>query len=191
MTLTRLALVGYRGCGKSTIGPILAARLGWDFLDADGELVRRRGQTIREIFNQHGEAAFRDAESQLLEEVLQRPNLVLATGGGVILREENRERLRSAAYVVYLELSAAELWERIQADPQTLAQRPNLTAAGGLAEVEELLARRQPAYASTAHLQISAGGLSPEALADAILCKCPGGIIFPSWPGRSLFSPSA
>ncbi|MGL4421178.1 MAG: shikimate kinase, partial [Gemmataceae bacterium] len=59
MTLTRLALVGYRGCGKSTVGPILAARLGWDFIDADGELVRRRGQTIREIFNQHGEAAFR------------------------------------------------------------------------------------------------------------------------------------
>lgn len=164
----RLFLVGYRGSGKTTIGRQLADRLGWNFVDADVELEARHGTTIREMFANEGEPVFRDRESAILADLSQRDRVVIATGGGVVLRPENRDRLVHAGPVVWLTAEPAILWARMQADPTTAARRPDL-AEGGIREVERLLAIRAPLYAAVANLTVEAGALSPEAAVDAIL----------------------
>jgi shikimate kinase len=171
-------LIGYRGSGKTTVGRLLADRLGWDFVDADALLEQRRGKTIREIFAEDGEASFRETESAILAELCSRTNTVIATGGGMILRPENRELLREHGFVAWLNADAATLWARIQADTTTAARRPPLTV-GGLAEVEQLLAAREPLYRSCSDLEVPVMSLSPEHAADAILAawaspKLPG-----------------
>jgi shikimate kinase len=161
-------LVGYRGSGKTTVGKALGAKLGWAFVDADALLEQRAGQTIREIFAAEGEAGFRDREAAILQELSQSSRTVVATGGGVILREENRDCLTRSGFVAWLSADAATLWPRIQGDASTAARRPNLTV-GGLAEVEHLLAVREPLYRRVADLEIPVAELSPEQAADAIL----------------------
>ena len=167
--MSLLILIGYRGSGKSTIGPLLADQLDWSFIDADALLEERAGTTIRTIFATEGELAFRDRESAILAELVQRPQTVLATGGGVILREENRRLLRQG-FVVWLKADATTLWDRMQHDPTTHARRPNLVA-GGFAEVEQLLAQREPLYRQCANLEIPVASLSPEQAATAILAE--------------------
>jgi shikimate kinase len=161
-------LIGYRGSGKTTVGRLLADRLGWAFIDADALLEERHRQTIREIFAAEGEAGFRDKEAGLLTDLCSRANTVIATGGGIVLRTENRSRLKSSGFVVWLRAEPAELWERMQADPSTAARRPALSV-GGLAEVEQLLAVREPLYRACADAEIAVDRVSPEQAADAIL----------------------
>jgi shikimate kinase len=171
---SRIRLIGYRCSGKTTVGPLVAARLGWDFVDADVLLESRTGKSIANIFADEGEPAFREREARLLAELCERPNHVVSTGGGVILRPDNRELLRSTGFVVWLDAPAELIWERMRRDPATAARRPNLTASGGLQEVKELLAVREPLYRATAHASFPADR-SPEWLADAIVQVCNGG----------------
>src|SRR5262249_41268209 len=145
-----LFLVGYRATGKSTVARLLAERLGWGWVDADDVLERRHGRTIRQIFAEEGEAGVRDKEDAVLEVLCRGERLVVATGGGVVLREANRKRLRAAGRVVWLTADAQTIWGRLQRDPATGERRPTLTV-GGLAEVEELLRVRAPLYAECAH----------------------------------------
>jgi shikimate kinase len=166
--LKPIYLIGYRATGKTTVGKELARLLGWEFVDADVYLEERAGKTIREIFREEGEAGFRDRESLNLEELSARPDHVIATGGGIILREENRKRMKETGFVVWLTASAPTLWQRIQADHTTLERRPNLTV-GGMEEVENLLEARRPLYEMGCDLRISTEGESPEQLAGAIL----------------------
>jgi shikimate kinase len=165
-----LFLIGYRGSGKTTVGQMLASRMGWAFVDADTVLEERAGKTIREIFADEGEAGFRDRESATLADLSARSQTVIATGGGVILREQNRTLLRDRGCVVWLSADATTLWSRIQADATTGARRPALSS-GGLEEVEQMLAVREPLYRSIADVEIAVGGLSPEQAADAILAR--------------------
>ena len=166
--MARIYLIGYRGTGKSTVGPLLAARLGWRFVDADELLERRAGRTIQEVFAAEGETGFRDREQAILNELATLEKHVIATGGGVILRPANRERLRASGLVAWLAASPATIWQRLQADPTTASRRPTLSQ-GGLAEVEEKLRQREPLYRETALCEIDTEARSPEALADAIL----------------------
>lgn len=172
MTSTKplLFLIGYRGSGKTTVGQILATRIGWAFVDADTVLESRAGKTIREIFADEGEAGFRDRESAALMELRTRSQTVIATGGGVILREQNRTLLRDHGFVAWLSADATTLWSRIQTDATTAARRPALSS-GGLAEVEQMLAIREPLYRAIADVEIAVGGLSPEQAVDAILAR--------------------
>lgn len=163
-----LFLVGYRGSGKTTVGRALADRLGWAFLDADAVLEGRAGKTIRDIFAADGEAAFRDLESLVLADLVKHADTVVATGGGVVLREANRQLLTSHGFVAWLTADAPTLWTRIQGDPTTADRRPAL-AGGGFEEVERLLAVREPLYRGVADVAIPAGAWSPERAADAIL----------------------
>lgn len=165
--MVHLYLVGYRGCGKSSIGAIVAARLGRLFVDADTVLEADAGRTIRDIFVSEGEGGFRDRETATLRKLSVGPPAVIATGGGAILRAENRELLRSTGFVVWLTAPAEVLWDRISIDPTTAARRPNL-AGGGLDEVKALLAAREPHYTATAHSVVDATR-SPEVVADDIL----------------------
>lgn len=152
------------------MGPLLARSLGWTFVDADVELEARAGCTIAEIFRTEGEPGFRDREQALLAELAERPDHVIATGGGVILREANRDVLKRHGFVVWLEAPAEVLWQRLQGDPSTQDRRPNL-AGGGFQEIVELLRARESYYKEVAHLRVDAGGTSPETLASTILAQ--------------------
>lgn len=160
-----LFLIGYRGSGKTTIARLLGRRLGWPWLDADTLLEERAGRTIREIFAVEGEAGFRDREAAVLRELTELRAHVIATGGGVVLRPENRTLLRRGR-VVWLTASPSVLWERMQSDVTTAARRPDL-AQGGIAEVEQLLAARTPLYAACAERTLDAAA-PPEEIAAAI-----------------------
>jgi shikimate kinase len=165
-----LFLIGPRGAGKTTVARLLAGRLGWEWLDADAVLEARVGRSIRSLFQEEGEAGFRAREAALLEELCQGQRLVIATGGGVVLRPENRERLRAAGRVVWLTADPTTLWDRLRADETTAEQRPNLTV-GGLTEVEEILRVREALYRTCAHLAVSTAGRAPEEVVDAILAR--------------------
>src|SRR5947209_819876 len=132
-----IVLIGARGCGKTSIGRRLADRLWHTFIDVDEQIVRKAGKTIREIFEQDGEAKFRELETKVIREVAPLEEHVIALGGGSLMREENRQMIKEAGHrVIYLRCEVPELHRRIKADPNSAATRPNLTAhGGGLAEI--------------------------------------------------------
>jgi shikimate kinase len=166
-----LFLIGYRGCGKTTVAARLADRLGWPAVDADVELERRAGKSIRQIFADEGERAFRDLESAIVASLAAGDRQVIALGGGAVLREENRQALAGRGPVVWLTASPQTLWRRISADATTTDRRPNLTAAGGLEEIRRLLAERAPLYAAAATLVVDAENRSADEIADDIAAR--------------------
>jgi shikimate kinase len=168
--LDSIVLIGLRGTGKTTVGRLLAEKLSLPFCDADVELEARAGKSIREIFETDGEAHFRDLESEILQELLQRGSAVVAAGGGVVLRETNRQCLRAAQRVIWLTADADTLWQRLQSDDATWARRPNLIA-GGRTEIEELLRQRESLYRACADLNVNTAGRSPGEIVDEILAS--------------------
>lgn len=164
-------LIGMRGSGKTTIGQLLAARLGLPFVDADAELEAKHGHSIRDIFARDGEAVFRDWEGRLLAELSARPPAVIATGGGIVLREANRATMKSTGKVVWLIADVDALLRRIAADPTTAARRPDL-GGGGRAELEQLLGVREPLYRACADLIVATQDRSPEEIVADILPLC-------------------
>ena len=165
-----LALIGSRGTGKSTVGRILASLSGRTFLDADLELEARAGRSVASILTKDGEPAFRDWEERTLVELIeQSPTAVIATGGGVVLREQNRQRLRDFGVIVWLTAEPAELANRLEADPCGLAARPALTASGTVLEIARVLAMRTPIYQAMADTVIDTGGKTPDEIAANIL----------------------
>jgi shikimate kinase len=161
-----LALVGYRGTGKSTVGRIVADRLGRPFADADAELERRVGRPISAFFGEEGEAAFRDREEEVLRDLTARPGSVLSTGGGAIIREANRLALRRFGFVAWLTAEPAVLSGRLARDP---GGRPGLTPAGPLAEIAAVLAARTPLYREVADAIIETADRTPDEVAGAVL----------------------
>ncbi len=168
-----ITLIGYRGSGKTTVARPLAERLGWNWVDADTEIERTAGRTIREIFAQQGEPAFRELERQVMAELLGRDRLVIAAGGGAILNPETRARVRQAGPVIWLQASLQTLQSRIQQDATTAERRPNLTNAGGLTEIAQVLAIREPLYRECATLTIDTDVTPIPDLVDQILAHLP------------------
>ena len=145
-----LILVGMPGCGKTTLGRVLARSLGKTFVDADIELERRLGVTISTIFEIEGEETFRTREEETLARLVQRVDIVLATGGGAVLRAINRERLRLGGTVLYLHTSPETTYERTRHNKS----RPLLKANDPLARARALYAQRDQLYRETADLII-------------------------------------
>jgi shikimate kinase len=168
--LANLFLIGARGSGKSTVGRLLADRLGWTFADADLILEVKTGRSVRAIFGDYGEAGFRDLESNLLAEICQGARQVVATGGGVVVRPGNRALLRATGTVVWLSDPADVLRSRLVIDPKT-DQRPALTPAGAnsLTEIEQILQLRRPLYEACSDLTITTAGKAPETVMQEIL----------------------
>jgi shikimate kinase len=162
-----VVLIGYRGSGKSTVGKRLADRLWQPFVDTDELIVRKAGKSIRDIFEDDGEPAFRDLEATVVRDALMLQEHVISLGGGALLREENRAALNASGHkVVYLKCEPAELYKRIIDDPETAAARPNLTVEGGLEEVKNLLAAREPTYRAAMTAELDVTHLAP---ADAVV----------------------
>lgn len=162
----RIFLIGYRGTGKSTVAQMLADRLGWTWCDADQVLEEQIGRSIRQIFATEGEAGFRDKESVILRELATRRHFVIATGGGVVLRPENRECLKSGA-TIWLTAEPQVIWRRMQADTTTGERRPDL-AQGGLPEIEGLLRIRTPLYQACAEWNVDTSNRTPQQVSDQI-----------------------
>ena len=149
-----LTLIGYRATGKSTVAKPLAERLGWSWIDADVELERRAGRTIRAIFDTGGEPEFRRLERETLIDLLKHDRLVIAAGGGAVLNPETRQDFKDAGPVVWLKASVDTIEQRLYGDETTAERRPNLTSTGGREEIERLLGQREPIYSDTASLVV-------------------------------------
>ncbi|MFW6020767.1 MAG: shikimate kinase AroK [Guyparkeria sp.] len=163
--MRNIILIGPMGAGKTTIGRILANRLGWAFHDSDREIEKRTGASIPLIFDIEGESGFRDREHDMLTDLTKGHGMVLATGGGAVLREDNRKLLRENGLVVYLYTSVERQFERTQHD----TQRPLLQNGDRRATLQRLMDERDPLYRETAHLVLETGGQTPRAMADRIL----------------------
>ena len=161
-----ITLIGYRGTGKSTLAAPLARRLGWEWIDADVELERRAGRSIKDIFATDGEPEFRRLERELLAELLKRDRLVIAAGGGAILNEATRADMQAAGPVIWLHASADTIERRLATDPTTGQRRPNLTSNGGREEIERLLAIREQLYRQCATITLNSDKIAAEQLVD-------------------------
>ncbi len=166
-----IALIGFRATGKTTLGRMLADRLGWMFVDMDEELVSRFGMDIHNWVQEHGWDAFREAEAELLAELAGGTRQVVATGGGVVLRTENREQLRRHFQVVWLQASAETIHMRLAQDPKTASQRPPLTDLSLQEEISQLLAERTPLYEATCHFALMTDAEEAETLVNAIIVR--------------------
>lgn len=158
-------LIGMRGSGKSAVGRRLAADGNWPFCDMDSELVRRCGRRIEELVHAQGWDAFRRAEKFLLQELAARQGLVVATGGGVVLDEENIDGMRRSGRVVWLRAGPDTLLKRLLADERLRPQRPALIPGLGLAaEIRQTLAVREPLYRRAMQWAVDTDGLSVAAV---------------------------
>ncbi|QDV22444.1 shikimate kinase [Aureliella helgolandensis] len=165
-------LIGYRGCGKSTVGRGLAAELGREVVDTDDLIEQAAGRSIAEIFASEGEAGFRDRESQAIASVASSSATspaVVALGGGAVLRQSNREVLSRTGQCIWLQGDPQLLYARIVGDAHSGDRRPDLTDQGGYAEVVEILAIREPIYRQLAQRIVNTDGKTPDEVKAEIL----------------------
>ena len=161
-----IVLVGYRGTGKSTVGRLLAARLGRELVSTDAEIVKRAQRTIPEIVAQEGWEYFRDLESGICRELAGRDQLVIDTGGGTILRVQNVEALKKNSTVVWLTASVETIAKRIGGD----SQRPSLTGTNSFVdEIQDVLRERTPKYQAAADHSIATDDQSINQLVETLL----------------------
>lgn len=163
-----VVLIGYRGTGKSSVGKVLAARLGRPLLSTDAEVVRLAGQTIPAIVEQHGWEYFRDLESKVCQELAGQNGLIIDTGGGAILRSQNVDVLKQTGKLFWLTASVETIAKRIGSD----TQRPSLTGTKSfIDEIQDVLQDRLPKYQAAGDYVIETEGRSLSQVADEILTR--------------------
>lgn len=161
-----IALIGFMGTGKTTVGKRLARRLGYTFVDSDSEIERRAGMPVREIFQEQGEEAFRSLEKEAVATLAPQPHHVISTGGGTILQAENTDLLKANCLVVWLTATPGVILKRVgKAETRPLLAQ----ARDPLARIRQLLDSRARYYEAAAHLQVDTTDRRPEAVVDEIL----------------------
>ena len=163
----KIVFIGYRASGKSTVGQLVAQRLDWPYLDIDRGIEARCKMTLAQFYKKVGETRFRAVETEVVVEMCREDQTAISFGAGTLMKERNQEAACRDSLVVYLQASVEELWRRIEADPASAANRPNLSR-GGIEEVAEMLELREPVYLKCADLTLDAT-LPPERLADAVI----------------------
>lgn len=164
---TNIFFVGLMGAGKTTVGRAVARRLGRPFFDSDHEIEARTGARIPVIFELEGEAGFREREAQVIAELATRDAIVLATGGGAVLRPENRTVLHDRGLVIYLRANPHDLWLRTRKDKN----RPLLQTEDPKAKLEALYNERDPLYRECAHFIVETGRPSVNGLVNMVLMQ--------------------
>jgi len=164
-----IVLIGYRCSGKTAVGKILARELGMDFLDTDPLIEEKAGCSIETIIATKGWDHFREIEKGLIEEVSRGDNLVIATGGGVVMDKENVKNLKRNAWVVWLDGTPEVLKERMDKEQRSGKIRPSLTGADPLEEIREVLSIRKPLYEQAGHLMVDTSSLSAGETAVLIM----------------------
>lgn len=166
-----IVLIGYMGCGKSTVAKLLADKCGMPLLDADSEIEKEQGRTISDIFESLGEEAFRDMETKYLEKIAsENKAVVLSTGGGMPLRKENADWMKKIGKVIYLKTGEDVIYDRVQKD----TSRPLLQANDRKKKIHDMLEIRGPIYEEVAEEIIVTDDKTPEEIAEYICLKeCP------------------
>ena len=160
-----IVLIGMRGSGKTAVGKLLARKLGKRFIEMDELIVQKMGMSIPEIVSKYGWNKFRNVEEEICREAAQLDNVVIATGGGVVTRQENIRELKKKGKLVWLDVSLDTLLERIGDDPN----RPSLTGKSQREDMETVLAERRPIYEQAADYIIDTEGRTPKEIAGAII----------------------
>jgi shikimate kinase len=168
---SRLLLIGYRGTGKTAVARRIAEQLGEDWIDTDAEIEHASGRTIVNIFSESGEEEFRNLETEVLRRAKEGSYRLLALGGGIVLRKENRQMLREMGTTILLQATPETIFARLTEDPTTDTQRPNLTARGGLEEIVELLEARRELYEQCANMIVDTDLKSLDQVADEVLTR--------------------
>ena len=170
MANTHLLLIGYRGCGKTSVGKLLAELLSRDFVDTDIAIETRAGKSIAEIFAEVGEEGFRDLESNQIAGLDSlKESKIISLGGGAILRPENRRCICSLGKSVWLQATHETIFERISKDETTQTRRPKLSKLSDRDEIRTILETRVPWYKEVADLVVSTDGLSMQEVAKNIV----------------------
>ncbi|MCU7843466.1 MAG: shikimate kinase AroK [Candidatus Thiodiazotropha sp. (ex Monitilora ramsayi)] len=167
MQIKNLFLIGPMGAGKTTVGRQLSELLRMDFIDTDHEIQQRTGVDIPTIFEFEGEEGFRNREQNVINELTQREGVIVATGGGAVLREVNRQHLSSRGYVIYLHCTPEQQYERTYRD----RNRPLLQTDDPLAKLSALLELREPLYRQIADLVIVTEGRNTQSVVREIVKK--------------------
>lgn len=170
ITIRNIVLTGYMGCGKTTVGQSIAERIAYTFADTDEMIVAQQGRSISDIFEKDGEADFRVLETALLEKMIadKSDRLVISTGGGMPLREENRKLLKRLGTVVYMRVKPKTVYERIKDD----TTRPLLQCDNPLKRIEEMIKSRGPAYEAGAEFVVDVDDLTQSEATEEIISRC-------------------
>lgn len=165
--MDNIVLIGYMGCGKTTVGKHLARVSGFDFVDTDEEIEKEQNTKISDIFANQGENAFRMMETVYLQQLLEKQtnHIVLSTGGGMAVKEENQELLKKAGVTFYLKAKPETIYERVKTD----TKRPLLQCDNPLAKIREMLLQRESAYERAAQYTIEVDGLRQGEIAEKII----------------------
>lgn len=161
-----IALIGFMGAGKTSVGRLLAEKLEMKFVDLDELIEEKAKMTVLEIFRLRGENYFRKVEAETLKGALQVEDTVISTGGGSVIRSENREILRSKSIVIYLTAGAGDILKRVG---NTGDSRPLLNVDSPLHEIERLLEKRQPLYENVADITVDTTGMEINLIVDKVI----------------------
>ena len=164
-----ISLVGFRGSGKSSVGPLLAERLQMEFVDTDQQIEKNTKQSIPDIFAHQGEEYFRKVEAETLQMIYRKENQVVATGGGAVLNPQTQSLIRARGPVIWLQADAETTLKRIQKDQSAGSVRPALTDLDFQQEIITLLKHRKPVYQKVSHIQIDTVDKTPEKIVTLIL----------------------
>lgn len=159
-----IVLCGFMGCGKSTVGKILAEKTGYALFDSDDCIEKRERMTVSEIFSRYGEEYFRKAETEVIKQLSEQNGLIIATGGGAVLNPENAAALRRTGLVIFLDVTPQTVLKRLEGD----TTRPLLMREDKKTAVKELMSYRKPLYTAAGHYTVCADGTA-ENTADEIL----------------------
>ena len=162
--MRNISLVGFMGTGKTTVGKVLAKRLGYTFVDCDDEIEKGQGTTISHIFSEFGEPYFRELEKNMVAKLSARQGLVISAGGGAVMDPANMENMKKGGPVICLSATPEVILKRVE----RFTHRPLLQVPDPLAKIKELLEARGPFYAK-ADFTVDTGGLGPDKVVDKII----------------------
>ena len=167
--IMNIVLIGYRCCGKTTVGKLLVHDLGRDFLDTDLLIEEKTGLSIHSYVSQRGWRDFRRVEREVVEEIAAKDNGVIATGGGVVIDQENVRNLKKNGWVVWLDTDAPDIKDRMKKEGKAGRLRPSLSGADPLDEIDQILYERTPFYEHTSDYTVDTNGQPPEEVAQEIM----------------------